>query len=218
MEKSWRIRGIEGVFIDIMTERNKFKDFLKRLEEFEIQIGLKQIEMGIDFMIIAGAVAYDKGMFFSTEIWKDVFKPYLFRMCYAFKKAKPEIKLIYHGCGNASPIFYDLIECGIDGINPLEVKSGIDVINLKKEYKNKLSYIGNIDCRDILPGSKENLKKDLLRKLNAAKGGGYIPCSDHSVPENVSVENYDYSISLIKNYGKYPLNLGEYDIPEFNID
>lgn len=216
MEKSWRLRGVEGVFIDMVTASDKFKRFLKRLEEFEIKIGLKQIEMGVDLMFIAGDIAYDKGMFFSPEMWREFFKPYLFNMCKAFKEAKTDIKLIYHGCGNAEAVFNDIIECGIDGYHSLEVKAGIDVINLKKKYKNRLSYIGNIDCRDILPGSKENLKKDVLRKLNAAKGGGYIPSADHSVPSNVSVENYDYFINLIREYGKYPLELGEYDIPELN--
>lgn len=216
MEKSWRIRGMDGVFIDMVTARDKYKKFLKRLEEFEIQIGLNQIEMGVDFMFIAGDVAYTKGMFFSPEMWREFFKPYLYDMCKAFKEAKPNIKLIYHGCGNAEVIYGDLIECGIDGYHSLEVKAGIDVVNLKKKYKNRLAYIGNIDCRDVFPGSKENLKRDLLRKLNAAKGGGYIPSADHSIPDSVPVENYDYFIDLIREYGKYPLELGEYDIPELN--
>jgi len=216
MEKSWRIRGMDGIFIDIMTEKKKLKNFLKRLEEFEIQVGINQIEMGIDFMMIAGDVAYDKGMFFSPDTWREIFKPYLYNMCKAYKESKPDIKLIYHGCGNSTAIYEDYIDCGIDGYHSLEVKSGIDVIDLKKKYKNKLAYIGNIDCRDIFPGSKENIKKDLLRKLNAAKGGGFIPAADHSVPDNVPVENYDYFVNLIREYGKYPLNLGEFDIPELD--
>ena len=52
MEKSWRIRGTEGVLMDMVTAADKFKRFLRRLEEFEIQIGLNQIEMGVDFLFI----------------------------------------------------------------------------------------------------------------------------------------------------------------------
>lgn len=218
MEKIWRIRGMEDVFIDILTDKGKVKKFLKRLEDFEIQIGLNQIKMGIDFMFIAGDVAYDKGMFFSPMLWREIFKPYLFRMCKAFKETKKDIKLVYHGCGNALAIFDDLIECGIDAYHSLEVKAGIDVIYLKKKYKNKLAFIGNIDCRDVLPGTKDAIKRDVLRKLNAGKGGGYIPSADHSVPDNVPVENYDYFRNLIKKYGNYPLKLGKYDIPELNVN
>ena len=216
MEKCWRIRGTEGVLMDMVLERDKLMQFLKRLEEFEIQLALKQIEKGVDFMLVGGDVAYDKGMFFSPDMWREVFKPLLYNLCKAMKDAKPDIKLIYHGCGNALPIYEDLIECGLDVYNPLEVKAGIDVVELKQKYKNKLAFWGNIDVRDVLTGSKEGIRKDVLRKLNAAKGGGYIPGSDHSVPENVPVENYDYFISLVKEYGKYPLELGEFDIPELD--
>jgi hypothetical protein len=207
MEKSWRIRSMEGVFMDLLTDRDRFKKFLKRLEDFEIQVGINQIKMGCDFMIIAGDIAYDKGMFFSPETWREVFKPYLYNMCAAFKETKPGIKIIYHGCGNATAVFDDLIECGVDAYHPLEVKAGIDIIDLKKKYKNKMAFIGNIDCRDTFPGSKRNLRRELLRKLSAAKGGGYIPSADHSIPANVPVENYDYFIRFLRKYGKYPLKL-----------
>ena len=54
----------------------------------------------------------------------------------------------------------------------------------------------------------------MLRKLNAAKGGGYIFQSDHSVPSNVSAERYEYVVNLVRKHGKYPLQLGEYDLAE----
>ena len=216
MEKAWRIRGTEGVLMDMVLEKDKFMKFLKRLEEFEIQLGLKQIEMGVDFLMVGGDVAYHKGMFFSPDMWREIFKPYLYNLCKAMKDAKPDIKLIYHGCGNALEIYEDIIECGLDSYHSLEVKAGIDVIDVKKKFKDRLSYIGNIDVRDVLTGSKEDIRRNVLTKLNAAKGGGYIPSSDHSVPDNVPVENYDYFIELVKEHGKYPLDLGEFDIPELN--
>ena len=58
------------------------------------------------------------------------------------------------------------------------------------------------------------LKSIVLRKLNAAKGGGFIFQSDNSVPENVTPERYECVINLVREYGKYPLHLGEYDIPD----
>jgi uroporphyrinogen-III decarboxylase len=53
----------------------------------------------------------------------------------------------------------------------------------------------------------------VLTKLNAAKGGGYIFQSDHSVPSNVSGESYDYVVKLVREYGQHPLHLGEFDLP-----
>ena len=64
--------------------------------------------------------------------------------------------------------------------------------------------------------TQEELKGIVLRKLNAAKGGGMIFQSDHSVPSNVSGQNYDYVVNLVREYGQYPLQLGEYDLPDLN--
>ena len=62
--------------------------------------------------------------------------------------------------------------------------------------------------------SKQALKNAVLTKLNAAKGGGYIFQSDHSVPDSISGENYDYAVNLVREYGTFPLDLEEYDIPD----
>jgi uroporphyrinogen-III decarboxylase len=64
--------------------------------------------------------------------------------------------------------------------------------------------------------SQEELKAIVLCKLNAAKGGGYIFQSDHSLPNNVSVQNYEYVLNLVREHSKYPLRLGEYDIPDLS--
>jgi uroporphyrinogen-III decarboxylase len=63
-------------------------------------------------------------------------------------------------------------------------------------------------------GSKEELRAAVLTKLNAAKGGGFIFQSDHSVPSNVSGESYDYVVRLVREHGVYPLQLGEFDLPD----
>ncbi|MBE9511457.1 MAG: hypothetical protein IMY71_11310, partial [Bacteroidetes bacterium] len=60
-------------------------------------------------------------------------------------------------------------------------------------------------------GDKELIRHEVLRKLNAAKGGGYIFQSDHSVSSGVSGHTYDYIVNLVREYGKYPLQLGAFD-------
>jgi uroporphyrinogen-III decarboxylase len=216
MEFMWRIRGMQDLFVDLMLEADKVRRMLERVQAFEVRMGLNQIKRGVDLMFIGGDVAYDKGLFFSPDTWRAFFKPVLAGMCSEFKRAKPDLKILYHGCGNASAIFDELIECGIDAYQALEVKAGLDVVELKKKYRNRLAFVGNIDARDVLTGGREGLKRDVLRRLNAAKGGGYIPMSDHSVPDNVPVENYDYYMELLRRYGNYPLRLGEHDLPELD--
>ena len=210
-EAIWRIHGTKETFMDLALYPERMKKQVARIGDFMLEIAIRQLETeGIEGMVIWGDVAYRNGMMFSPSAWKEIFYPVLKKMCDKIKEY--DVPIIYHGCGNTTAIFNDLIEAGIDAYHTLEVKAGMDVIKLKKKYGQRCAYLGNIDAENILSSSKEVIKKDLLHKLNAAKGGGYMPGSDHSVPGNVSVENYDYFISLIRKYGKYPLNLEEYDV------
>ena len=200
-ETLWRMRGPEGVYLDLMTNPEEVKDFVERIGDFMIEIGKRQLDFeDISGLFIWGDVAYKNGMLFSPKVWKEIFYPVLKRICTELHKYKEGIPLIYHGCGNTLAIFDDLIEAGIDAYHTLEVKAGMDVVKLKEKYKNKISYLGNIDALNVLPAKKQDIKKELEYKLGAAKGGGYMPGSDHSVPGNVPAENYDYFINLIRKY------------------
>lgn len=163
----------------------------------------------LDGMVIWGDVAYKQTMLFDPEYWRAYFKPWVKAMideCH-----QHNLPVIYHGCGNVSLIFEDFIEIGLDAYNPLEVKADMDALRLKKLYGDKIGYCGNNDIQIWETGDKELIRKDVLRKLNAAKGGGFIFQSDHSVSSDVSGHTYAYIVKLVREYGKYPLQLGEFD-------
>jgi uroporphyrinogen decarboxylase len=87
-------------------------------------------------------------------------------------------------------------------------------VDLRRKYGHRIGFCGNMDVKAWADSSTDELEKIVLTKLNAAKGGGYIFQSDHSVPSNVSGKNYDYVVNLIRQHGTYPLDLGEYNIPD----
>jgi len=164
----------------------------------------------LDGMVIWGDVAYKQTMLFDPEYWREYFKPWVKAMideCH-----KHNLPVIYHGCGNVSLIFEDFIEMGLDAYNPLEVKADMDAIRLKKMYGDKIGYCGNNNIQIWETGDLELIKEDVLKKLNAAKRGGFIFQSDHSVSSAVSGQTYDYIVNLVREYGKYPLRLGEFDM------
>ncbi len=204
-----RARGLKNHMEDIIRDKGKLKSFVVRATDYMIEVGKQQLERveELDGLVIWGDMAYDKGMFYSPHHWREIYRPQLKRMCDVFKSYGA--KLIYHGCGNAKPVYEDLIEVGIDAYNPLEVKAGLDVEELKREYGDRLAFFGGIDVRMLSDASKEGVKEEVLRKLNAARGGGYIVASDHSVAGNVPPENYEYMVELVKEYGKYPLDFDD---------
>ncbi len=202
-ETIWRIIGLENELAAILDYPEELKKFADRAADFNIELGKIQLEdENISGIIVYGDIGYKSGLLMSPKSWRDIYYPPLKKICGELKKYnKP---LIYHTDGNYLAVIEDLIEIGFDALHPNEVKAGIDVVKLREEYRNKIAFFGNIDASKTLCGSRDDIRKELLYKLKAANGGGYIPGGD-DIPSSVTPENYDYYISLLKEYRKYPL-------------
>ena len=162
----------------------------------------------LDGFVIWGDVAYKRGLFFSPDYWREYFKPWVKAMVdYAHRRGLP---VIYHGCGNVQVIFEDFIEIGIDAYNPLEAKAGMDVVELRRRYGHRVAFCGNSDVQVWETGDQDRIRREVLRKLDAARGGGFIFQSDHSVTSGVSGRTYDSIVKLVREHGDYPLDLGEF--------
>lgn len=212
-----RILGGQNLLLWAGMYPERFGQFVKRTNEWALEMLKAQIKAAdglIDGIVIWGDVAYRKDLFFHPDYWRKWYKPGLAAMVETCHAAG--LPVIYHGCGNVRRIFEDYIEVGIDAYNPLEAKAGMDVIDLRRKYGHRIAFCGNMNVMDWADLPQEELKAVVLTKLNAAKGGGMIFQSDHSVPTNISAEKYEYVVNLVREYGQYPLRLGEYDLPEFN--
>lgn len=208
-----RLVGQENALLWMGMNPERLGESINRIGQFYLECTKAQIEAAdglLDGMVIWGDVAYSQTMLFDPEYWRTYFKPWV--------KAMTEVchqnglPVIYHGCGNVHLIFEDFIEIGVDSYNPLEVKANMDAVELKRKFGNQIGFCGNSDIQVWETGDKELIRHEVLRKLNAAKGGGFIFQSDHSVSSSVSGDTYDYIVNLVRQYGNYPLQLGKYDI------
>jgi hypothetical protein len=181
---------------------------INRIGAHYLECAKAEIEAGkglLDGFVIWGDVAYKKGMFFSPRYWREYFKPWVAKIAECAHAAG--LPVIYHGCGNVKSIFPDYIEMKIDAYNPLEAKAGMDVVELRRQYGHGIGFCGNSDIQVWESGDRDAIRREVLRKLNAAKGGGYIFQSDHSVSSAVSGSTYDYIVKLVREFGKYPIQL-----------
>ncbi len=214
-EMLWRIVGSDNVLLWIGLYPDELARFIDRLHAFNLAVTEAQIEAAggmLDGMVIWGDVAYTREMLFSPDYWRKHFKPgvkAMIELCH-----RHGLPVIYHGCGNVKRIFEDFIEIGLDAYNPLEAKAGLDVVELRRAYGHRIGFCGNMDVLAWAQAPPEELERIVRTKLNAARGGGYIFQSDHSVPSNVSGERYDTVVKLVRRYGRYPLELGEYALPD----
>ncbi len=207
-----RLIGQENFLFWIAMYPERLGDCINRIGRFYLDYAIAQIKAAdglLDGMVIWGDVAYKQSMLFDPRYWRSYFKPWI--KAIADVCHDNGLPVIFHSCGNVNLIFNDFIEMGIDAFNPLEAKAKLDAVDLKRKFGSSIGYCGNSNIQVWETGDKELIKSEILRKLNAAKGGGYLFQSDHSVSSEVSGKTYDYIVKLVKEYGKYPLNLGEFD-------
>ncbi len=206
-EYLWRIIGSENSLYWMATDTELLQEFVDRLGGFLLEFTAAQIEAArgrLSGMYIWGDVAYVRGMLFGAPRWRDLFKPHvkaLIDLCH-----RHGLMTIYHGCGCAKDIFDDMVELGLGGYNPLEAKAGLDVVELKQQYAGRLAFVGNIDVRVLESGDPQKIEQEVRHKLQAARGGGWVFQSDHSISSAVAPESYELAIRTLRELGNYPLS------------
>ncbi len=205
-EYLWRVIGSENTLFWMAAEPGRLKAFIDRIGTFVRDLTEAEIEAGrgrLSGMYVWGDVAYVRGMLFGAPRWRELFKPHvkaLIDLCHSH-----DLPVVYHGCGDAREIFDDMVELKLDGYNPLEAKAGIDVVALKPKYAGKLAFVGNIDIRVLETNNPETIRREVRYKLQAARGGGWVFQSDHSVSSQVAPESYALAIDTLRAEGTYPL-------------
>ncbi|MCK4626051.1 MAG: hypothetical protein KAV00_12115, partial [Phycisphaerae bacterium] len=145
-------------------------------------------------------MGYKQNQFFSLDMYRELLKPAQKRACDWARAHGVYTHL--HSCGDIRPFIPELIEIGIDALNPLEVKAGMDPAAIKKQYGGDLVLHGGINA--VLWDDFEKIETEMRKVIPVVKeSGGYIFSSDHSVPSSVSLENFRRIIQLAKELGAY---------------
>lgn len=145
-------------------------------------------------------MGYKLNQFFSVKTYRKLLKP-VHKRAVDWAHAHG-IKARLHSCGDVRPFIPELIEIGIDGLNPLEVKAGMDPLWIKQTYGDKLLLHGGVNA--VYWDDLEKIEAEMRQVIPTLKqNGGYLFSSDHSVPSSVSLENFRYIVNLAKKLGSY---------------
>jgi uroporphyrinogen decarboxylase len=188
----------------ILDDPQWVKDMFKTNAELVINVAEEMMAKGFEF---DGAFLYDDNGYrnatlFSTAAYKELLFPYHKMLFDSFRdKGLPTI---LHTCGCVNAFVPHYIEAGLTCLQPLEVKAGMDLIELKKKYGKQLAFMGGIDVRCMASDDPSEIEEEIRTKIPLAKKeGGYIYHSDHSVPDNVSFPKYKRTMELVMEYGRY---------------
>jgi uroporphyrinogen-III decarboxylase len=170
------------------------------------EAGARMVGLGVDIIWIGDDFGMQDRMIISPRLFREFFKP---RYAYLFAKWKalnPNVKIAFHSDGNIFPIIPDLIEIGLDILNPIQPKS-MDPAKVKKMYGDKLTFWGTVDIQEVLPfGTAEDVANEVkLRLQTVGKGGGLIISPAHNIQSQVPLENILAFYESAKKFGRYPL-------------
>ncbi|NLL82888.1 MAG: hypothetical protein GX230_01435 [Lentisphaerae bacterium] len=198
---SWAV-GTERVLMALVEDPEWCIDMFGHY----LQVGLSLLdqmwEAGYRFHCISWPddMGYKNNQFFSLQTYRDLLKPF-HKQAVAWAHAKG-IKARLHSCGNITPFIPELVEIGMDGLNPLEVKAGMDPLHIKHRYGKDLLLHGGINA--VLWDKPEQIRAEMAAVIpELKKGGGYIFSSDHSVPSSVSLDDFRNIVNLAKELGSY---------------
>lgn len=207
-ETSWYLVGMDKFLVDLAMKKSYVFELLDRVTDYHINIGKKLINLGCDIIWTGDDFGTQRGMLISPKSWREVFKPRFGRVFRELKKCSPNIKIAFHSCGSIVPIIPDLIEIGLDILNPLQPHANeMDRKMLKSKYGDKLSFFGGIDEQEILPyGSTKDVKEEVRKAIfDLAPEGGYILAAAHNIQPDTSIENIFSIYEAVKEYGRYPI-------------
>lgn len=192
-EIAWALRGMQEFLIDLPSQPEFAKYIMERLSEVYIENTRRVLELAgdrIDMVYFYDDVATQNSLMISKTMWREFVRPHhvkLVELAHSFGK-----KVMYHCDGAVYPLIPDLIEMGIDLLNPIQPDAkGMDSKRLKDEFGDRLCFHGGIDIIKTLPrGTREDVLAEVRERVDVlGKGGGYIMCSSHHIQGDTPLEN-----------------------------
>ena len=188
------LRGYETLFMDMMTEKEIVMYILDRILELRIAMTerlLGQAGEYIDVIKIGDDLGGQTAPLISLELFREFVKPVTEKLI-RYIKEHSKAAVMYHCCGSIRTFIPDLIEIGVDILNPIQTQAaGMDPLALKKDFGEKLVFWGGIDTQKTLskgtPQDVRNEVKDRIAQMG--KNGGYIVCASHNIQADVPPEN-----------------------------
>ena len=210
LTQSIYLRGAENFFVDLMTHKTFASALMEKVLEYHIRLYERYLEEVGDFVDIVHTsddLGTQTSTYLSPGLFREMIKPKEKRLMEAIKN-KTHAKILFHCDGAIAALIEDLIEIGVDILNPIEpVVKGMDPGALKKTFGDRLSFHGGVSQQQALStGTVREVELEVERRIRElAPGGGYILASAQTVMPEVPGENVVHMFRVAERYGRYPI-------------
>jgi uroporphyrinogen decarboxylase len=203
----WWLMGIEGLSMALADEPDLVPRVFEKVGKFQFRV----FENLLCFDSV-GAIWHADDIAFSTQLMVSprILRDHLFPWYKEMNRIahQKERLTVYHSDGALQAVMEDIIDCGFDGLNPIEPKA-MDIKEIKRKYGSRISLLGNIDLIYTLTrGTPDEVRAEVRQRIHdLAPGGGYAVASANSIPEYVPLANFNAMREATFDYGKYPISM-----------
>ncbi len=189
-ERSWYIRSMEDLMADMMMDDERATLVLDRVTASSIESMRAYAQAGFDIVMLGDDIGMQDTIMMSVKLWRTWLKPRLKMVIDAGRAIKPDLLIFYHSCGYVTPFLNDLIEIGVDVLNPVQPEC-MDFADVHRETAGRLSYWGTIGTQQLLPfGTPDAVRDAVWRNLEiCGPQGGIVIAPTHLVEPEVPWEN-----------------------------
>ncbi len=198
--------GMENLFEDWLEAPERALQLAELVVDWKIRLMTNAIREGADAIVSGDDYAAGTGPMMSPAHFRRFVLPFLTRSVRAAHDLG--VPYIKHTDGNLWPILDDLLAAGIDALDPLEPKAGMDIGEVKRRVGDRIALVGNLDCAGLLPSGTPAEVEDAVKETiaKAAPGGGYILASSNTIHPGVKPDNYRAMAEAVRRWGRYPLD------------
>jgi uroporphyrinogen decarboxylase len=198
-ETAWALRGLARLMMDMVENPDLAERILDIPFHYHLAAARRLVELGVDMIWTGDDVGSQKGMMMSPATWRRFLKPRMARFIAELKAINPKVKIAYHCDGDLRTIIPELIEIGVDVLNPVQ-PACMDPAELKRTYGKELCFWGTLDEQKTLPfGTPDDVRREVLTRLaTVGKGGGLILGPTHHVQLDTPLENFWAMVETIR--------------------
>jgi len=210
IHKSQYLRGFQDWYLDCGINVKRIEILFDTILDINIRVLenlLSEVGKEVDIVMTSDDLGTQRSLQVSPDFFRKSIKPRFEKYFNVIRQFSPDLKILFHSCGSIEPILGDLIDIGVDIINPVQVSAeNMDSAYLKEKYGDHLAFWGAIDTQHVLPsGSPEEVKKEVERRIrDLGKGGGYVLDAVHNIQPGVPPKNivtmYEHAKAFSKNF------------------
>lgn len=205
-ETAWRMRGFLRFMKDMVQNPPLVDYLLEQLTAMHLAVSLMLVRAGIDILGLDDDVAEPTRMLMSREMWQRYFKPCVRTIIETARAANPDLFIFWHSDGNIEAIIPDLIEVGVNILNPVQ-PDVMDPASLKLRYGEQLVFFGTVGTPQRWSwGAPEDIRAEVKERIETVgKGGGLIisPAYDLEPEESIPWENITAFFEAVEEFGEY---------------